>query len=222
MIAASGQASAPSALHDPERRSRVRTAGQPQLRVASHSRRCTPSRVGYVTWIAYVVKRPAMRQHDRQRRREHRTGRHVRRHHHVDADHDVVADMNGSQDAPSRGHVHPVPQSRRPSLISPAARDEGVAPQIAFRPHDIARPDNDPSKMGDVEARTNVGRRLDRDTRQNLDRPSSQLVEEPTPPSFQSPLLVRPMREPVLRGGKDPRLCCQDDPNERRLYLRLV
>jgi hypothetical protein len=42
-----------------------------------------------------------MRQHDRQRCREHRTRRHVGDHHDVDPDHDVVPDMYGSEDTPS-------------------------------------------------------------------------------------------------------------------------
>ena len=152
-----------------------------------------------------------MRQYDRQRRREDRTHRHVRDHHDVDPDHDVVADMYGSEDARSSAYIHSVPQLRRSPLISTAARDEGVGPQIAFRPYDAARTYDDASKMGNVEARTNVGCRCDRDTSQNLDRPSSQVVQEATPPSFQSPLLVRPMPEPVRSSGKDPRLRCQYD-----------
>jgi hypothetical protein len=53
--------------------------------------------------------------------------------------------------------------------------------------------------------------RCDRHTRQNLDRPSTQFVEDSTPPSLQSTLLVRPVPEPVVRRGKDPRLRCQDE-----------
>ncbi len=84
-------------------------------------------------------------------------------------------------------------------------------PQIAVRPYDTVVPDNDASEMGNVKARTNVGRRRDRNTRQNLDRPSCQLVEESAPPSLQCPLLVRRVPEPVQRSGKDPRLRYQDD-----------
>ena len=162
-------------------------------------------------WVADVVKRAAMRQYDRQRRRQDRTHRHVCDHHDVDPDHDVVAHMYGSEDTRSSAYIHSVPRLRRLPLISTATRDEGVGPQVAFRSYDAARTHDDASKMGNVEARTNVGCRCDRDTSQNLDRPSSQVVQDATPPSFQSPLLVRPMPEPVRSSGKDPRLRCQYD-----------
>ena len=104
------------------------------------------------------------------------------------------------------------PNCGEPRRSHPAiGRNEGVVTQVAVRPDDAVAPDEDAPEMGDVEARTNVGGRGDRDARQNLDRPFGQLAEEPIPPSLQSPLLVRPMPESVQEGGKDSRLRHQHD-----------
>lgn len=118
-----------------------------------------------------------MRLYDRRRRCEYRPGGHVRGNDDVEPDHDVVAHAYRSEDAPPAGHVHSVPQLRRPSAFTAAARrDEGIVPQIAVRPEDTVATDKDAAEMGHVEARTNMSCRRDRYTRENFDRPFCQFA----------------------------------------------